>query len=662
MDQLKPWEIEDQDQSSVMPWQMEDDSALDMGADPGEQGSYAGNLLRTTAGQGFGLGLGDELEGLINSGLSQFSDDPKTYQQARGVARAKIKQFQSQNPKVAITSEIVGGLIPTVIAVMSGIGAPAGAANTARLGTLGKRAFDSAKIGSVAGVGYSESEGITGIAGDATKGAVASVAGGEILRGAARGAGSLYDKGVNAIRNKYGDGYAGKVQEYLNDLMKRTGKSLDETLEDIRNGAVMSEDEQLLASLRAIASKGGDASGDIKTAAKIRAEQTRGSAKEALDEALVPGQSGQNVRRVLKSTDDELKADQAGQYESIYSQAKAIPKRLSDRIVGMMRINPQVRQMFVEDFDSARLANPRYQRLFQMVKNEDGTETLELLRPITLADAEGFRRNLKETASMIFESPNKRNTPGFNYLAAEKAVRGDIDKFSPDLAAVRGSFADREAVEAAIKLGRKMSSKGSDEVAVAMDTLTSPEQLAGFRAGMHNVIDKRFSDRGGNWSAQAGGLDVSNRTPNALMREVLPADQADDVIKGLGRYGMANQVNQKVKPAGGSITQFAEAAGNELDAVGAAGVGVQLARGDLPGAVLALMNKVRPKDLGLNDKQLQSVVKVLFSEDPEFVRRALADNTTVGELNKRIIRIAQNMEMGGQNIARRQAPGILEDF
>ena len=32
------------------------------------QGSYAGNLLRTFGGQGFGLGLGDEIEGAINSG------------------------------------------------------------------------------------------------------------------------------------------------------------------------------------------------------------------------------------------------------------------------------------------------------------------------------------------------------------------------------------------------------------------------------------------------------------------------------------------------------------------------------------------------------------------------------------------------------------------
>ena len=91
-------------------------------------------------------------------------------------------------------------------------------------------------------------------------------------------------------------------------------------------------------------------------------------------------------------------------------------------------------------------------------------------------------------------------------------------------------------------------------------------------------------------------------------------------------------------------------------------MGVQLARGDFPGAFLSLVNKAKSQNLGLNDKQLQSVVKVLFSEDPEFVRRALADNTTAGELNKKIIQIAQNIEIGGQNIVRRQAPGILEDF
>ena len=53
------------------------------------QGSYAGNVLRPAVGQGFGLGLGDEIEGAINTGLSPFSDNPQTYNQARGIARAK---------------------------------------------------------------------------------------------------------------------------------------------------------------------------------------------------------------------------------------------------------------------------------------------------------------------------------------------------------------------------------------------------------------------------------------------------------------------------------------------------------------------------------------------------------------------------------------------
>ena len=625
------------------------------------QGSYVGNLLRTTAGQGFGLGFGDEIEGAINSGLSQFSDNPKTYQQARGVARAKVKQFQSENPGVAITSEIVGGLIPTVIAMMSGVGAPAGAANITRLGTLGKRALDAGKIGSVAGAGYSESEDIKGIAGDAAKGAGISIVGGEALRGAARLGGKSYDKLINAVRQKLGNDYVGRTQEYLIKLMQRTGKSIDETIEDIKNGGVMAEDDQLVASLRNIAAKGGEASGDIKKVAGARADQTMNVAQASVKEALAPGQAGVNVQRVLKANNEELKLEQASKYEQIYAQSKGIPKKLSDRIVGMMRVNPQVRKMFIEDFESARLTNPSLKPLFKMEQKEDGSEVLKLLRPLSLSDAEGFRRNLKETASMIFESPSKRNTPGFNYDAAEKTVRRDIDRFSPAIAKVRSDYANRESVEAAIKLGRSMAGKNPDDIAVAMDRLTR-EELKGFRAGMQMSISKKMSDRGGSYSAQAGGLDVSNRTPNRVMQEILPTEQSDSVIADLARAGRAATNNTKIKPAGGAITQFAESAGSELDAVGSATMGVQVARGDVIGALMSLVNKVKPKDLGLNDKQLQSVVKVLFSEDPEFVRRVLTDKTAAGELSQRLIKTAQNMEILGTNVVRRQAPGILEDL
>lgn len=625
-----------------------DDSA-NVATEP--QGNYFGNLLRTGAGQGFALGFGDELEAGFRSAVSQFTDNPRDYKEIRDEVRKEIKRFQADNPGVALTSEIVGGIVPTVAAMVTGVGAPAAMGNIARLA-------NTAKIGTAAGLGYSESDSIGGQAYDATKGGISAIAASEALRQVAIGAGSGYNATVNALRNKFGNDYAGRVTEYLNKLRERTGKTIEETVEDVRNGGVMAEDDQLVASLRNIAAGGGEAAGDIKNAASARAADTMDAAAQSVRRALAPDIEDANVVRSLKSTSDDARAEQSARYEGIFAAAQAVPKPLSDRMVGMMRQNADVRQMFVEDFNTARLTQPRLEPLFKMVKNKDGTERFVLLRDITLKDAEDFRRNLQEKAQMQFDSPNRRNAPGFNYLLAEKNIRAQIDKFSPDLKAVRGDFANREAVDAAIKLGREMAGKNPDDIAAAMDKL-SPEELAGFRAGMHISIRKKMSDSSG-YAGKAGGLEVSNQTPNEVMRTILPEDQADNVISDLARAGRANQNNVKIKPAGGAITEFQRQAGEEMSGVGvAASAGEALATKN-PLAIARVLRSMIPEDLGLNDQQKQRVVEVLFSEDAALVERALTDRTAFGRLNQRVFDVANGVVRITDSVVKRQVPGLVE--
>lgn len=631
--------------------------SIDLGLDdsanvaPEPQGNYFGNLLRTGAGQGFALGFGDELEAGFRSAMSQFTDNPRDYKEIRDEVRKEIKRFQTDNPGVAITSEIVGGIVPTVAAMVTGVGAPAAMGNIARLA-------NTAKIGTAAGLGYSESDSIGGQAYDATKGGISAIAASEALRQVAKGAGAGYSATVNALRNRFGNDYAGRVTEYLNKLRERTGKTIEETVEDVRNGGVMAEDDQLVASLRNIAAGGGEAAGDIKNAASARANDTMGAATQSVRRALAPDIEDANVVRALKGTSDDARAEQSARYEGIFAATQGVPKPLSDRMVGMMRQNADVRQMFVEDFNTARLTQPKLEPLFKMVKNEDGTEKFVLLRDITLKDAEDFRRNLQEKAQMQFDSPNRRNAPGFNYLLAEKNIRTQIDKFSPDLKTVRGDFANREAVDSAIKLGREMAGKNPDDIAAAMDKL-SPEELAGFRAGMQISIRKKMSDSSG-YAGKAGGLEVSNQTPNEVMRTILPEEQADNVIGDLARAGRANQNNVKIKPAGGAITEFQRQAGEEMSGVGvAASAGEALATKN-PLAIVRVLRSMIPEDLGLNDQQKQRVVEVLFSEDAALVERALTDRTAFGRLNQKVFDVANGVVRITDSAVKRQVPGLVE--
>ena len=145
MQNQKPWTIED---PTIDPWTIESENVEDQTDVP--EGSYLGNLGRSLIGQGLFMGSGEEIEAGIRSGLSKFTSDPKTYAQMRDQLRLQIKQFQTDNPGTAITSEIVGGLIPTVALMIGGAGTggattAAGTANIARMGNTFKNIIGAGK-------------------------------------------------------------------------------------------------------------------------------------------------------------------------------------------------------------------------------------------------------------------------------------------------------------------------------------------------------------------------------------------------------------------------------------------------------------------------------------------------------------------------------------
>ena len=142
----------------------------------------------------------------------------------------------------------------------------------------------------------------------------------------------------------------------------------------------------------------------------------------------------------------------------------------------------------------------------------------------------------------------------------------------------------------------------------------------------------------------------------------MPEGQADNVIGDLARAGRAAQNNVKVKPAGAAITQFTEAAGGERSAVGAAANASRAAQGDLFAAANFVTDLISAKQLGLNDQQTQKVVEILFSRDPDLVRSALTDTTKMGELNRKISQVAQAVVQLGDNVVKRQAPGLINNL
>tara|TARA_R100000700_G_scaffold13561_1_gene19248 strand:- start:432 stop:2093 length:1662 start_codon:yes stop_codon:yes gene_type:complete len=97
--------------------------------------NYFGGLAES-AFQGATFGFGDEIEAAIRKVVSP----EKTYAENLKDARASLEQFRQQNPGSALTSEIAGAIVPTIVATLIPGGQAALAATGARI-TQGVRAL-----------------------------------------------------------------------------------------------------------------------------------------------------------------------------------------------------------------------------------------------------------------------------------------------------------------------------------------------------------------------------------------------------------------------------------------------------------------------------------------------------------------------------------------
>jgi len=209
--------------------------------------------LRTTL-QGLTFGFADEIEAAIRS---LGGGEGQTYEAIRDDIRNRLQAYKEQNPTEAITYETMGALAPTAVALLSGVGTGAGAANVARLtgqagrlartgtgvlpqaATLGGRlprlaqgAATGAAYGGLYGVGTGEGtlgERVSEAGGMAAAGA-AFGAGGQAVIGGIRGIGTPI---INLFRNAKTEEAANQLRLAVNNVGSKAFDDLAKSTEAI---------------------------------------------------------------------------------------------------------------------------------------------------------------------------------------------------------------------------------------------------------------------------------------------------------------------------------------------------------------------------------------------------------------------------------------------
>jgi hypothetical protein len=262
----------------------------------------------------------------------------------------------------------------------------------------------------------------------------------------------------------------------------------------------------------------------------------------------------------------------------------------------------------------------------------------------TLEDAEIVRRGLAESTSGAFKTG--KGGLGEPLGALETKLRTQLDEFSPSLQATRQNASNIRGARDAYKLGRGSLSKNVDELAVDMErligtspTIASDAKLKAFRAGAMNALRDKIRKM----PTYLGRVADEGSHENQMMRTIFPEDKIDDLLGKAKIAGQSQTAKQRV--LGGSPTAPQQKAS---DLLGTGGMAARASQGD-PVAQLALasdlIKQMRPD---MTPKQKDALVDLLLSEDPDFVRKALMNESGMAKLQQKVGQLGSALSRGAE--------------
>jgi hypothetical protein len=591
------------------------------------QGPVESQKARTFA-QGVSFGFSDEVEAAVRS----IVPGSKSYDSIRDELRTQLSAYKEANPGEALTFELAGALVPSISMMMVPGGQVAG------MGNLGRALTTSALESGLSAIGQSEAQTGKEFVGDVTKGTAAGTVIGTGVELTSGKFGQLGRKLIDFTRAKFG-GADTAVQKELLRLSESTGKTVDEIIADVAEGRIIADNMTLGNAIKSMVNEGGVTRAEILAASGERAARTRGQAMGELRETMTPQQGDPNVIRARRQTQDQLKAEESAAYGQAFESGQNVSAQVADEMLNILQTVPTSRQALKEIYE-ARSIVPLFREM------DDGS--IQFTRAPTLEDAEILRRNVKEQTGARYRAGE--GTMGEALGAKEKSLRGAIDVESPDLAAVRASFAQRAGAQELFELGQKRGlTMNVDELQVLVESLP-PEKLDALRAGMMDAINNRARRSG----TTIRDLANEDRQIGAALRVVLPKDQSQSVLQSVERAAEAGEMSKFIQPQAGSPTQ---ALMKESELRGAGVSAEDMLRGSQfdPMALIRIIKTAIPSAQGMSDQQMTQVARVLFSEDPKLVEAALKDKTKLSALLKKAETLAQALSGGVRIGAEQQA-------
>ena len=605
--------------------------------------------------QGLSLGTSDEIEAFLSS---KFTD--ADYEQALNVARNSLADFAKSNPYQSMAMEGIGAVIPMLFTGgLGAVGSGARLANVARTGAASGAAY---------GFGTGEggfTERAKRVPGGAAIGAAGAVVGdraikfgGDALKALGKQAKLLVGRrGENIVNNE--------VQR----LVARTGKSESEVIQDLVDGKILSENETLNAAMKALRSQPGGE--DITLAAQTRPGETRNIAMRQVDEAL--GGDGTSATARMEARKEAIKTEQGAMYEPFKTQQA--PDVVDDAMINAVNRLPgvgkpiqKVQEVRAGEIDP--MTGELYKDVITKVTDADEAKKLgiakgkfTLNKKPSVEEIEMIRRGADAITTKEFSKPGG-GFVGAEYDKVAKELRDLMDVNLPALASTRAQAKAMNLEKDAFKFGEEALSGKPGEKMIQLNKLLkrrddaieaiknknlqgdeldaalagADAELNAYRTGFLATLQNKFVGKQKASMMKDLG-DIDGHTAQVLDK-ILPEETVESVFKKLEVANESKKASDRIL-SGSPTTEGI----NETKMFGRDGLLSRAAMTAMnpvnnPGMLIgqvgsALANKF---GRGLTEAENRQLAKILTTTDPAILQRALVDDGALAKIGQMLNR------------------------
>ena len=605
-----------------------------------------------TAAQGLTFGGADEAEAYLSS---QFSGRP--YDEVLAEVRGKLKAYQGARPMESLGYEIGGAAIPAIIGSLFTGGGTAAATAARFFPTLAKIAGTSAPRTLLGTAGTSAVQGGLTAFGSGEGGALERLSnvptgviaggalgtGGELAGRVIKGAGVAV---IDAARRRLGGRGAKAVETELQRLADESGQSIDEIVDRVSRGEIMAENATLTDAIRAYRAEGGKAAGMLRDTMTTRPGELRDKAMSEIQTYL--GDVGdENVLRGVRRNEADALAAEGSAYAPFKTQDA--PIELISEVSNALRRAPAA----AEEVGIQYRANTGKEPFFTI---ENGTVKFNKIPTVT--EAEQIRRAIQNRANVLYKGG--MGGAGEATKDVESALRSKIDLAAPGMGEARQSASVIRNARDAFDAGRRALAKSPDEISIEFEDVAAKgvEAVKSYRAGVMDAYRTKMST-GQNKSLMQNLADPE-RKEGAILRIVMPQDEIEGILRKV------ETAAQSQKAAGQIFGQSPTAITSRQAQKIGSGVSLEDVAGAASFNPLAMIrigaNLIKKAAPQMSDAQRVQVMKILVSENPDLVKRALQDESGYMLAQQAVDRLLSAGKAGlqrGGAVGGSQLPGLL---